>query len=87
MKLVYWSWATASSLRDLLYRTGNRSLLLFRLVYCVSWCSGCKEESGCGEEERPTGGRRRNKRLIAKQERVEKEMSNEVKKMKRNGRM
>jgi hypothetical protein len=49
-------------------------------------CSGCAGGSGCGDEERPTGGRRRNKRLRGKQETVE-EMSNEVKKRTKSGRM
>jgi hypothetical protein len=45
----------------------------------VSWCSGCKEGSGCGDEERPTvRRRRRSKKVIAKQETVEKEMSNDM---------
>jgi hypothetical protein len=54
----------------------------------VSWSSECKERYGCGEEERWTGGRGKgSKRLIAKQETVGKEMSNEVKKMTKCGRM
>jgi len=54
----------------------------------MSWCSGCRDGAGCGEEERPTGGRTRGSmRLRGKQETVEEEMSNEVKKRTKSGRM
>jgi hypothetical protein len=54
----------------------------------VSRCSEYKEGCGCGDEGRWTGGRALgSKRLIEKQQKVGKEMSSEVKKRTKGGRM